>query len=127
MINRSIIQLIYLLLLLLYFHCRHCEEAFSANMAIYLVTRNDICFILFLKKIAVPINRYRLALRLSGRASDSYRMTTCAHQDAACKPHSFLLWSSHHHLPALKSSPGCTALVHGAHPILGKPLSCKVL
>ena len=44
MINRSIIQLIYLLLLLLYFYCRHCEEAFSADVAIYLATRNDICF-----------------------------------------------------------------------------------
>ena len=31
----------------------------------------------------------------------------------ACNPHSFLLLSSHHHLPALKSSPAATARVQG--------------
>gem|GEM_PF-6639338 len=45
----------------------------------------------------------------------------------ACSPHSFLLWSSHHHLPARKSSPSCTALVQGWQPILGNPLSCSTL
>src|SRR5690606_11890563 len=42
-----------------------------------------------------------------------------------CRPHSFLLWSSHHHLPARKSSPSRIARVQGWQPILGKPLSCK--
>src|SRR5690554_280724 len=39
-----------------------------------------------------------------------------------CSPHS--LWdASHHHLPALGSSPGDIALVQGAQPILTNPLS----
>ena len=43
------------------------------------------------------------------------------------RPHSLAAASSHHHLPALGSSPGCTALVHGSQPMLGKPLSCSAL
>src|SRR5690606_15220438 len=42
-----------------------------------------------------------------------------------CKPHSFLLLSSHHQRPALKSSPGWMARVHAWQPLLGKPLSCN--
>ena len=37
--------------------------------------------------------------------------------------HSFISAFSHHHLPALKSSPGLMALVHGAQPILTNPRS----
>ena len=43
-------------------------------------------------------------------------------------PHSFASGSvSHHHLPARSSSPGLIARVHGAHPMLGNPLSCSLL
>ena len=38
-------------------------------------------------------------------------------------PHSLFLLISHHHRPALISSPGRIALVHGKQPMLGKPLS----
>jgi len=45
----------------------------------------------------------------------------------ACSPHSFLSGSSHHHLPLRTSSPGLTALVHGWHPMLRKPLLYREL
>ena len=32
---------------------------------------------------------------------------------------------SHHHRPERGSSPGATARVHGAQPMLGKPRSCR--
>src|SRR5512139_503203 len=40
-----------------------------------------------------------------------------------CKPHSFCSGFSHHHRPALGSSPGRIARVHGAHPMEGYPAS----
>src|SRR3989338_1967192 len=36
-----------------------------------------------------------------------------------CSPHSLPSGDSHHHLPERMSSPGVTALVHGAQPMLG--------
>ncbi len=44
-----------------------------------------------------------------------------------CNPHSLWTSFSHHHRPALGSSPFLMALVHGSQPILGYPLSCSSL
>src|SRR6266496_3847284 len=61
---------------------------------------------------------------LSLLSTDLISKNYCVFSAFTCNPHSFCD-VSHHHLPALGSSPASIALVQGAQPMLINPLSCK--
>src|SRR5216117_829201 len=70
-----------------------------------------------------PQNINRFAFKLAKMSPGISHTVLCS---PTCRPHSWDL-DSHHHRPARLSSPGSTARVQGAQPILGYPRSCSAL
>jgi len=90
-----------------------------------------ICIFVSVRPITCSITQtlpvFCVTIRIFCQCTPNHTLHIYTCPTLACSPHSFLSGSSHHHLPLRTSSPGLTALVHGWHPMLRKPLLYREL